>query len=109
MPGGEKRNQNRDSIKCGKRKAGKVAARFSVICTKNSSYDRFAFIWFAFWCVPKNSLSPISNSERHARDEYSVYGGFFSIKTKPFIINIQMHKMKAFVLISYSFIDVRTV
>ena len=24
MPGGEKRHQNRDSIKCGKRKAGKI-------------------------------------------------------------------------------------
>ena len=27
--------------------------------------------------------------------EYSVVGGFFSITTNAFIINIQMHKMKA--------------
>ena len=53
MTGGENHNQNRASIKCGKRKAGKVAVRFSGICTNISSYDRSAFIWFAFLCVPK--------------------------------------------------------
>ena len=34
-------------------------ARFSVTCNNTLS----AFIWFSFWCVPKNSMSP-SNSEQ---------------------------------------------
>ncbi len=62
-----------------------------------------------FGVSPKIPCHLLATVNGHARDEYSVYGGFFSITTKPFIINIQMHKMKAFVLISYSFIDVRTV
>ena len=53
-----------------------------------------------------------SNGERgHARDSTASMVAF-SIATKPFVRNVQMHKMKALsnaVLILYSFIDVRTV
>ena len=62
MPGGENLNQNRGSIKCGKRIAGKVAARFSVICTNISSYVYLVRILVC----PKNSMSPGNG------DEYSV-------------------------------------
>ena len=65
--GGEKRNQNRDSIKRGKRTAGKgdsaIQCYMHSFNSNCSFYDPSAFIWFSFWCVPKNSMSP-SNGER---------------------------------------------
>ena len=59
-------NQNSSSIKYGKRKVEKVTARFSVICTNISPYDRPAFIWFAFGVSQK--IPCHLATVNHARD-----------------------------------------
>ena len=77
MPGGEKRNQNRDSIICGQRKAGKVAALFSVMRTNISSYYPSVF-GSHFGLSKKFHLATVNGTA-----------------SKAFIITIQMHEMKA--------------
>ena len=69
----------------------KGTARFSVTCNNFSFYDPSAFIRFSFRGVPKNSVSP-SNGERV--QSTASMADFFNNKNA-FIINIQMHKMKA--------------
>ena len=51
----------------------KLTARFSVTCNNFSSYDPSAFIWFSFWCVPKNPCHLATVNGAHARDSTAAF------------------------------------
>ena len=85
MPGGENRNQNRGSIKWEK---PEKMLRDSVLYARTFHPTTGPRLFCSHFGVPKNSMSPsnVMNTVSMA--------AFFN--NENFIINIYMHKMKAF-------------